>query len=77
MQNQRVQLVTKKKKVVPAPRQPVSKVAKSCSLFDLAAILMLQREEALLGDIITECNQLMTLANQEADEVADSIEEVL
>jgi len=77
MQNQRVQPVTKKKEIVPAPRQPVSKVAKSCSLFDLAVIFMLQREEALLGDIITECNQLMTLANQEADEVADSIEEVL
>jgi hypothetical protein len=77
MQNQQAKQIADKKKMGPARKQPVSKVAQSCSLFDLAAILMLQREEALLGDIITECNQLMTLANQEADEVADSIEEVL
>ncbi len=49
----------------------------AASVFDSAAALMLQREESLLGDIITACSKLMTLANDQADEIADSLEEVL
>jgi len=52
-------------------------MVKSCAVFDLATILMLQREEALLGDILTECNELMTVANQKADEVVDTIEDIV
>ena len=77
MQNQKTQQAAVKRKVISLRKQPVSRIAKSCAVFDLAAILMLQREEALLGDILSECNELMTIASQEADEVADSIEEVL
>ncbi len=77
MQNQKTQQAAVKRKAISHQKQPVSRIAESCAVFDLAAILMLQREEALLGDILTECNELMTIASQEADEVADSIEEVL
>ena len=77
MQNQKTQQATLNRKVISLQKQPVSSIAKSCAVFDLAAILMLQREEALLGDILSECNELMTIASQEADEVADSIEEVI
>ena len=77
MQNQKTQQAALNRKVISAQKQPVSRIAQSCAVFDLAAILMLQREEALLGGILTQCNELMTVASQEADEVADSIEEVL
>lgn len=55
---------------------PRSNKAKSyfCPLFDNATILMLEREESLLGEIVRECNELMDVAREQAEEVAEDIE---
>lgn len=48
-----------------------------CPLFENATFLMLEREESLLGEIVRDCSDLMAIAQQQADEVADDIEQRL
>lgn len=58
------------------PDSPQNNKAKNnfCPLFDNATFLMLEREESLLGEIVQECTELMNIALEQAEEVADDIE---
>ena len=46
----------------------------ACEIFDRAVVLLLQREEELLRDIVEQCGNLVTQANQEALYLMESIE---
>ena len=60
------------KKATPVPENHVNRDV--CPLFDNATLLMLAREESLLGEIVGECNALMDIAREQAEQVADDIE---
>ncbi|MBN1436561.1 MAG: hypothetical protein JW936_05770 [Sedimentisphaerales bacterium] len=46
-----------------------------CPVLDKALVLLLDREESILGDIVKECNELVSLANAQAMEMADYLDE--
>ena len=58
-------------------RTGISNHENSCPLFENATFFMLEREESLLGEIVQEFSVLMANAQQQANEVADDIEQRL
>jgi len=46
----------------------------ACETFDRAVVLLLQKEETLLRDIVQQCDDLVTQANQEAVYLTEYIE---
>ena len=46
-----------------------------CPLLDKVLVLLLNREEGLLGDIVEECNNLVSLACDQAEEMAEYLDE--
>ena len=46
-----------------------------CPMLDKVLVVLLHREESLLGDIVEECNDLVGLACDQAEEVAEFLDE--
>ena len=45
------------------------------AVLDRALVFLLDREESILADIVAECNSMVQMAEQEALELADFLEE--
>ena len=57
------------------PSQPYDYSQHAVSVLDRTLVLLLDREESILADIVAECSGLVRLAQEEALELADFLEE--
>ena len=48
---------------------------RTCAPLDRALVLLLDHEESILGSIVTECSDLVRLADEQAVELAEYLEE--
>jgi len=71
-QNTTPKLAVKRK----APRQWKKREDCQIALFDKTLALLLEREESILGNILEECGHLVRLADEQATEVADMLDQV-